>query len=52
MAASIREEEEKMRELISVTAIKEDAEIILGPYLNFEKFLTPAPMAISILGMF
>ena len=50
MAVS-RREDEKMRELTSVTAIKEDAEMLLGPYLSFEKFLTPAPMVISILGM-
>ena len=39
-----------MCELISPTSIKEDAEFLMAPYLNFESFLAPAPMSICVLG--
>ena len=39
-----------MRELISPASVKEDAEFLMAPYLNFESFLAPAPMSISVLG--
>ena len=50
MAVRNRGDQELMRELISPASVKEDAEFLMAPYLNFESFLAPAPMSISVLG--
>ena len=52
MALSKQGNEDALRQLTSAKSVKEDAELLMAPYLNYESFLTPAPMSICVLGRF
>ena len=50
MALSKRGDDDVIREMTSAKSVKEDAALLLAPYMNFEEFLVPAPISICVLG--
>ena len=52
MALSKQGNEDALRQLTSAKSVKEDAELLMAPYLNYESFLIPAPISICVLGRF
>ena len=50
MALSKQGNDDVIREMTSAKSVKEDAALLLAPYMNFEEFLVPAPISICILG--
>ena len=40
-----------MQELTSAKNLKEDAELLMMPYINLEQLLLPVPFSIYIIGM-
>ena len=52
MALSKQGDDDVIREMTSAKSVKEDAALLLAPYMNFEEFLVPAPISICVLGEF
>ncbi|XP_063074104.1 uncharacterized protein LOC134464638 [Engraulis encrasicolus] len=40
----------KKKELTTAAKIRKDTELILAPHANWDKYLTPAPMSVAVLG--
>ena len=50
MALSKQGDDHVIREMTSAKSVKEDAALLLAPYMNYEEFLVPAPISICVLG--
>ena len=52
MSVSKQGNEDALRQLTSAKSVKEDAELFMAQDLNYQNFLTHAPMSICVLGRF